>query len=154
MTRHLATLRCYRPHNRLLTTGCVGPVLVPPNGITHGPAINRGLDCTLSRPSHRPTDALPVVERRGRWARLSPHHPANPPSPADRARAWVDYHCCRSLTGVSAWLSGRSPHGWYQAFLQLFPATGSSRNPQPIGSLAGWTLGGVPFSGRLFPPIH
>ena len=44
-------------------------MLVPPNGITHGPAVNRGLDCTLSQLEHTQkslelTDALPVVERR------------------------------------------------------------------------------------------
>ena len=134
MTRHLATLRCYRPHHQLLPTDHEAPVLVPPNGITHEPAVNRGLDCTLSRPfPGRPT---PYQSLKGGGGGQGRHliHPAIPPSPADRARAWVDYHCGRSLTGVSARLSGRSPCGWYQAFWQLFPATGSSRNHQLFGS--------------------
>ena len=70
MTRHLATLRCYR---RLRADG---PGLGPPisQGVTHGPTPSRGLDCTLDRAglgqvvvdAKRPADALAVVERRGR----------------------------------------------------------------------------------------
>ena len=42
MTRHLATLRST---DKLK----LASMLVPPNRITHGLAINQGLDCTLSQ---------------------------------------------------------------------------------------------------------
>ena len=63
-------------------------MLVPPNRITHGPAINRGLDCTLSQFTGELTDALPVVERRRVGVASIESYP---PSSADRTRVWVDY---------------------------------------------------------------
>src|SRR3569833_197744 len=140
MTRHLATLRCYR--RGALLKGAAPPALVPPNGITRRPAVNRGLDCTLSRLGKsnpfEPSRPTPYQSLRGGGVRFVLKRSADncyPPSPADWARVWVDYHWSRPLTGFS--------DGYQQFAHQMVPdlLAAVSRNrvvSQSAGRLGHW----------------
>ena len=130
-------------------------MLVLPNEITHGPAVNRGLDCTLSQSSLAAgsmTDRRPTsrCEAEG-WRFMSPSK--LPLSPADWARVRIDYHWSRPLTGFSARLL--APFTW-QMVPDLLAAL--SRNRVVSQWQVDWDtglppLGRIPFSGCLFSPI-
>ena len=142
MTRHLATLRCYR-RGALSREGRRTPALVPPNGITRGPAVNRGLDCTLSRLGKscpfEPSRPTPYQSLRGGGVCFVLKRSADncyPPSPADWARVWVDYHWSRPLTGFSDGLLAVRPTDGTRPFSSRFPQPGRLAVGGPSGALA------------------